>query len=68
MKTYIQIKSSIYEVRREGDKREVNYEGEWIDAADIANYLIGSKKYGELAELTLHGAKIVNKMISKDKP
>ena len=58
MKTpnYIQLGESFYEVRRNGETREVRTGETWIPAIDFPNWLINHDRHDEWSELVIYGA------------
>ena len=53
---YIQLGSNFYEVRRNGETREVRTGETWIPAIDFPNWLIRENRHDEWEQLVIYGA------------
>ena len=54
--TYIMLCGNSYEVRKQGETRQVRVNGEWIAAIDFPNWLLKENRHDEWAKLVIYGA------------
>jgi hypothetical protein len=54
--TYIQLCCNSYEVRKQGQNRQVRVGSEWINAIDFPNWLLRENRHDEWSELVVLGA------------